>query len=134
MRSINLTPNEQPPMAQSDQPDRPTAPVLTPDPSHPIRVRKKNGGRIVLIEPERFDPEWHERIEPEPMGKERVRATPKPEPEASHQQPNDLARMSVDALKELPEFRHVKPGWRTKQDIVAAIIAVREAYDHEDDD
>jgi len=101
-----------------------------------IAIRKASG-RVVLIPADQFDEKLHERVEATsaptpPATGGRVRsAEPEPEPEkepkmaVSAHNENELARMSVADLKELPEFARVTKSWRSKQDLVMAILSAR---------
>lgn len=108
-----------------------------------LKVRKKVSGRIVTITPEAFDPERHEKLDVPAAAAARVRSAPKPERvrsedaapriEVSTKTEDELACMSSRALQDLPEYKHVEPdSWRTKQDLINAILQVRERAEDQD--
>lgn len=98
-----------------------TSPVMTPT----LRIRKKNGGRVVTIDPAHFDPEQHEKLDDEPAKPVKARVRIEHEP-TSDFSATELAQMSTSALKQLPEFARITTQWRNKQQLIEAIIAVRE--------
>lgn len=91
-----------------------------------LAVRNRASGRLIHISPERYDPARHEKVEKTAAPAPRVRAAaPSTPTEVSSTSEDTMGRMSLAALKELPEFQHVQPTWRNKQELIQAILAVR---------
>ena len=89
-----------------------------------IRVRKRNGGGIVIINQDDFDSALHRRLK---KARPRVEL---PEEEAvpvSRLSRTDMAGMSIKALKQLPEWSKVRSREEKtdKDSIISAILAAR---------
>lgn len=103
-----------------------------------LSVKKKNGGRIIKIPPDSFDPKLHEKItkkdrerldraDTERAAAERQAAEDQKRQDASDSAREQMAGMTIPALKELPEWEDVpeKADLKTKDQIIEALLKAR---------